>query len=170
MCGAGKQEFWASARKAPSASIRSTDIWIHQHFQESKELFVSTHRHGDHRSDSGGSGCSLPEASLEDCAQAGSLVTVCGQHHHGFVHLRHCYPDYELWEKPPGTKVETKRKLAAMALPKTWAQPRLSRAKMNKTLFFLPQLKCVSSTHLNSELRGCRSGLLQRHIFTKKTI
>lgn len=100
-------------KSTPRVGRETLTSAFHRHFQEWKELVCSgLQGNGAHRSDGGGGRCPLAEARVEVHGEAGSLVTVCDEHHHDFVQLRRHHHDYELWEKPPRAKIATKRRLA----------------------------------------------------------
>lgn len=103
----GTSYFCASAGNAPHSL---TDKQI---VTSINGAVLPSQKHGVYRAGRGGCRCSPTKARLEVCAQAGCLVTVRGQHHHGPFHLCCCQPDYELREESPRAKITTKRKLAA---------------------------------------------------------
>lgn len=117
MCGEANQVF---LRRKDTIHPNRQDVVVYE-FEFSNTLVKGvkgkvrpSNGYGVHYSDSGGSRGSLQETRLEIRSQAGSLVAVCGECHHGSVHLCCCHPDYEHREEHPGAKIKSKWKLAAM--------------------------------------------------------
>lgn len=77
-------------------------------------------RYGPHQSNSWGSRCLFPKTWQVDCAEVGSLVTICGEHYHDLVHLRGSFPDHEHWEKDSRTKIKIIYPIAMTVFSKIW--------------------------------------------------